>query len=142
MPFVSYKTRIDAPADRLWSMMVEKMRHPDRYVPGVVSVRVVSEFGPGSIEREMLVQSDQGEKIVREMISADEATKTVIFKLKDDPVFSGYVVNVVLEEDGVVELDYTMHWTMKSGDPEPDGPDFAAAVRSAVLHAKAMAEQS
>ncbi|MEM9761415.1 MAG: AtaL-like protein [Pseudomonadota bacterium] len=140
MPFVAYKTAVDAPADRLWSMMVEKIRRPDRYVPGVVSVRVVSEFGPASIEREMVVEASEGRKTVRELISADETTRTVIFKLKDDPVFTGYVVNMLFEENGMVQLDYTMHWTTKSGQPEPDGPDFAAAIEGAVRQAKRMAE--
>ena len=140
MPFATYKASVDAPAGKLWDMMVEKIRHPDKYVPGVVSVRVVKEFGSTAIEREMLVQSDRGEKTVREIISADPVTRTVIFKLKDDPVYSGYVINMVFEENGVVELDYTMHWTTKTGEAEPEGPDFAAAVKGAVLQAKSMAE--
>ena len=39
---------------------------------------------------------------MREIIAANPTTGTVIFKLKNDPVFTGYVINMVIEEDGVV----------------------------------------
>ncbi len=79
---------------------------------------------------------------MREIIAANPTTGTVIFKLKNDPVFTGYVINMVIEEDGVVELDYTMRWTTKDGAPEKEGPDFSVAIKGAVLQAKQMAERT
>ena len=65
----------------------------------------------------------------------------MIFKLIDDPVYTGFVVNVVFEEGGRVELDYTMHWTPKAGTEPPGGRDWAETVRRAVLQTKALAEE-
>lgn len=140
MPFTSFKTRVDCSAEKLWTLLVEKIRRPDKYVPGVTSVKVIKEFGPTSIEREMVAKDGQGEKTVREIITADEVTMSVMFKLKDDPVYTGYVLNTIFSEDGVVELDYTLHWTLKEGREEAVGPNMTDAIKNAVLHTKKLAE--
>ncbi|MEO0460635.1 MAG: DUF1857 domain-containing protein [Myxococcota bacterium] len=108
---------------------------------GVVEVRVVQEFGPDSIEREMIVKDGDTTKTVHELITADPATKTVIFKLKNDPDYTGYVINMVFDEGGIVELDYTMHWTQKDPSKSLREPDWSKAIKSAVLHAKGMVEK-
>lgn len=140
MPFTSFKTEVDASAERLWEMMVEKMRRPDKYVPGVVSVDVVQEFSDLAIERRMTAKEGGAEKTIHEIITADPETMTVIFKLKDDPVYTGYVINMIFDEDGKVELDYTMHWTPKDASAVTNEPDWARAIQGAVLHAKKLAE--
>ncbi|QLC24869.1 DUF1857 family protein [Parasphingopyxis algicola] len=142
MPLTAFKTRIDCTSAKLWDMLIDKIRHPDKFVPGVVSVEVVQEFGPTSIERKMVVRQGDTEKVVSELITADEATKTVIFKLKDDPIYTGYVANVIFEENGVVELDYTLHWTAKDPANEPPAPNMSEAIKGAVLHTKELAEQA
>lgn len=93
-----------------------------------------------SIERRMVVKDGDREKTIHEIITADPGTMTVIFKLKDDPVYTGYVVNMVFDEDGIVELDYTMHWTPKNSTPPTGEPDWVSAIEAAVLHAKQLAE--
>jgi hypothetical protein len=45
-PFVTHIAKVNAPADVLWSKLVEKIRRPDLYVPGVKTVEVVQEFSP------------------------------------------------------------------------------------------------
>ncbi|WP_227268101.1 AtaL-like protein [Roseobacter weihaiensis] len=140
MPFTSHKTRIDCAADKLWDMMKDKIRRPDKYVPGVIDVEIVQEFGPDSVERRMVAKDGDGQKTVHETITADDATRTVIFKLKDDPDYTGYVINMIFEEDGVVELDYTMHWTQKDPTKSLSEPDWAKAIEGAVRHAKDLAE--
>ncbi|MEL6339750.1 MAG: AtaL-like protein [Myxococcota bacterium] len=132
---------MNASSEVLWAMLRDKIRRPDKYVPGVVSVEVLSEFGGDSIEREMTVQAGDKQKAVREIITADPVTMTVLFKLKDDPSYTGYVLNTIFDESGVVELEYTLHWTPKQLGEEPAGPDMAAAIKNAVLHTKAMAEE-
>ncbi|MBD2843292.1 AtaL-like protein [Erythrobacter rubeus] len=140
MPFTSHKTAIHASAEQVWELMIDKIRRPDKYVPGVVSVEVLQEFSELSIERSMTVQQGDTQKTVREIIWADPNTMAVIFKLKDDPDYTGYVLNMVFEEDGEVQLDITMHWTEKDPDAVIEGPDWEAAVRGAVMHTKELAE--
>lgn len=141
MPFTSFKTAIEAPAERLWDMLLEKMRRPDKYVPGVVSVDILRAISDMAVERRMVVKDGSREKTVHEIVSADPETKSVIFKLRNDPVYTGYVLNMIFEEDGKVELDYTLHWTAKDPSLDAVEPDWAKAIEGAVLHAKALAEK-
>ena len=140
MPFTSFKTEIDASSERVWDMMIEKIRRPDKYVPGVISVDVLQEFSDLSIERRMTAREGDAEKVVHEIITADPETRTVIFKLKNDPIYTGYVLNMVFDEDGKVELDYTMHWTPKDPAATINEPDWERGIQNAVLHAKKVAE--
>ncbi|WP_281300246.1 MULTISPECIES: AtaL-like protein [unclassified Iodidimonas] len=140
MPFTNFKTDVHASADLLWDMMVEKIRRPDKFVPGVVSVEILQEFSDLSVERRMTVKDGNNSKIIREIITADPVTRTVIFKLKDDQAYTGYVLNMVFDEDGKVELDYTMHWTPKNPDTQINEPNWESAIHNAVLHAKKLAE--
>lgn len=142
MGLASTKLKINCSANKLWEMMVEKIRRPDKYVPGVTEVKVLQDFGPLSIEREMIVKNGTEEHTVRELITADETSKTVIFKLKDHPHFTGYVINMIFDDGDDVELDYTAHWTKK--DPHSDVllPNLEEMIRKAVEHTKELAEVS
>ena len=73
MILTSAKEVIDAPADRVWEMLRDKIRNPHKYVPGVTAVEIVREIGPDSIERRMTITNGSGAKIVYEIISADPA---------------------------------------------------------------------
>ena len=140
MPLASYKTAVDVPADRLWDLMLDKMEHPDRYVPGIQRVEILKRFDNGDVERVLRVGEGEAAKSIHELVHADPRTRTVIYKLIDDPVFSGFVANAVFEEDGRVELDFTMHWTPKTGPEPTGGPDWGELVRAAVLQVKSIAE--
>mmetsp|Transcript_8052 Transcript_8052/g.11061 ORF Transcript_8052/g.11061 Transcript_8052/m.11061 type:complete len:96 (+) Transcript_8052:469-756(+) len=72
-------------------------------------------------------------------ISISDITKTVVFLLKNDPNYYGFVTNTVFEaQDGTTILDYTVNWTPYK--KETEGPDMANSIRNAVLHAKCIAE--
>lgn len=138
MTFVNHKVKVDAPVDRVWSLLLHKIRHPDLYVPGIVKVEILNELGAFAVERRM--ETDRG-KSIHEVISADELTKCVIFKYKTDPVFSGYVLNMVHEEEDGTYLEYALHWTPKPGTDQTETDAFwAETIKNAVLHAKRIAE--
>lgn len=141
MPLTAFKTEVNAPAATLWTMMREKMERPDKYVPGVQKVEIVQRFDEGSIERVMVAGGGDQAKTIHEIITADDRTMTVVFKLKDDPIYTGFVINTVFEDEGHVWLDYTMHWTPKDIGAQIEEPDFAEVVKESVLKAKAMAEE-
>jgi hypothetical protein len=80
-------------------------------------------------------------KVVHEMITADEMTKTVIFKHHHtDDVFRGFVINMVFEEEGEVFLNYTMNWYYKAGEGEDIQAAFQDNIKKAVMKAKEIAE--
>lgn len=134
MPFVAHRVPVQAPVDRLWALMVEKIRAPQRFVPGVETVEVVREFGPLSIERRM----QAGGTLVHELITADPTTLSVMFKLVGDQRYRGFVLNLIYPGD-VPELEYVMHWHPRAG-AAPDPTDWQAAIVGAVEQAKALAE--
>lgn len=138
MPLVNHREKVNASAEKLWAMMQEKMRHPDKYVPGIVHVEILNDYNEFNIERSM--KTVHG-KVIRELISADKFTKTVIFKSFHDTMYSGFVSNTIFEEEDGVYLDYTLNWTLKPGqhDPQPDS-FWAETIKKAVLHAKMLAE--
>jgi len=140
MPFTQFRARIDAPAALIWAMMKEKIRRPDKYVPSVVSVEIPTEFGPNSVERIMVLEDGKARKTVHEVISADETTRTVIFKLMNDPVYTGFVSNMVFDHGDYGELDYTMNWAPQGNSLLVREPDWDAVIKNAVLHAKKIAE--
>ena len=141
MILYSYKTEIKASPKKLWELMTDKIRRPDKYVPGVQSVSILQEHGPLHIEREMIVKDEKGEKVITESISADPHTKTVIFKLRNDAYFNGYVLNIIYETEDFVELEYLVCWTPKGDSLPKSMPDMEKAIKNAVEHAKSLAEQ-
>jgi len=115
--FTNHKVRVSAPVNTIWKVFIEKIRRPDKYVPGVVKVEVVKEISPLAIERRMETATGQ---VISEIISADEITKTVIFKHNQDKFFSGIVTNTIYEEnDGKdVFIEIAMTWSLKKPDSE------------------------
>ncbi len=142
MPFAHLQEVIGAPAGAVWAMMREKIERPEKYVPGVTSVDIVDRFDDGSVERVMVARTGAGDKTIHEIISASDATRTVVFVLKDDPDFYGFISNTVFETGAGTVLDYTVNWTPRSDAAAASAPDMAAMIRGAVLHAKALAEAS
>lgn len=140
MPLATYKTTVRAPVALLWDMMKDKIERPDKYVPGVTAVEIVNRLGDRTVERVMHVSAARQDNRVHEIISYDDATMTVVFKLKDDPLYTGIVTNTVFEEDGRVELAYVLYWTPKDPRTLPPEIDLAEVIKAAVLHAKALAE--
>ncbi len=138
MPLVNYRVKVHASANKLWDMMLDKMRRPDKYVPGIVRVAILREHSATCIEREM--ETAQG-KVIRELIVAEPLTLTVIFKSYQDEVYSGFVTNTIFEEDDGVYLDYTLNWTLKPGKSAAQPDSFwQETIKNAVLHAKQLAE--
>lgn len=138
MPLINHREKINVNPEKLWAMMLEKMRHPDKYVPGIVRVEILNDYDEFNIERSM--ETIHG-KVIHELISADKFTKTVIFKSFHDTMYSGFVSNTIFEEEDGVYLDYTLNWTLKPGqhDTQPDS-FWADTIKKAVLHAKMLAE--
>jgi len=146
--FISYKAKVNASVPTVWKVLLDKIRRPDKYVPGVVKVEILKELGPNAIERRMETATGQ---VIAETISADALTKTVLFKHHNDPKLSGMVTNVVYEEnDGKdVFVEFVMSWTAKSIDSsEEDKKIFeemkarmsAGMIKGAVLKTKEHAE--
>lgn len=136
----AFRTSVNASASLVWQMMKEKIERPDLYVPAVERVEFARRVGPQCYERLMYANFGAGAHPVREHISYDDLTMTVVFKLVDDARFTGIVTNTVYESDGQVELEYTMHWSPRPASGVVEG-DWDEVMRQAVLHACRLAEE-
>ncbi|CAE7767516.1 unnamed protein product [Symbiodinium sp. CCMP2592] len=153
----SHREVVFAPPSLAWKMLIEKIRRPDKYVPGVTSVEVVKELGGNSIERKMTA----GGKVIHEIIGADATAMTVIFRMhQSHPILSGFVTNTVLPHEGELGggategekepescvIDYTMCWEAKPGAPEDAVKQMQEMLPkscvNAVTHAKELMEKA
>lgn len=141
MPLVRHRAGIDAPVEAIWNHLLRKVEKPEDYVPAAVSSKILARPGSGSVERLMILRDESGqERPTREIITADRATLTVVFKLVDNPVFTGLVTNTVIETDGSPTFDITMNWIERQGVPKVDDVDWQAMVTDAVLQTKQQVE--
>jgi Domain of unknown function (DUF1857) len=135
--FTQHAVRVNASKAVLWEKLLNKIRHPDKYIAGVTNVEIVKEHGELSVERKM----QQGGRVVHEYITADPLTLTVVFKTApDDPHYRGFVTNTVFEEDGQVYLDFTLNWMGKNPEAQDMQAQVETAIIGAVMHTKELAE--
>lgn len=140
MARVQHMVSVDAPAALVWALLKEKIERPERFVPGARDVEVVRRIDDRAVERVMRIGPPDAPRTVREVISYDDATMTVIFKLVDDPVNVGFVTNTIFEDAGLVKLDFTMRWTRRDGGADDAVMDRAAVIRRAVENTRDVCE--
>ncbi len=90
MPYATYKTNVNSSVKTLWDLLMDKIENPQRYVPGVVSVKILSKNG-----KEVLREMASDSFTVTEKITWNEETKEIIFTLVDHPLFRGRVINKI-----------------------------------------------
>jgi hypothetical protein len=140
MALVSYRIRVNAPMDVLWKHLLEKVETPEKFIPAVTRSEILGRPGPGTVDRLMYLDDGTGEKPTREIITSDIHTRSIVFKMIDNPVWSGFVANTVMDDRDGLELDITMHWQAKEeGHPAESAP-WAEIVKDAVLQTKELAE--
>ncbi len=140
MALVQHTVTVDAPASLVWALLKEKIERPERFVPGARDVEIVRRIDDRAVERVMRIGPPDAPRTVREVISYDDATMTVIFKLVDDPVNVGFVTNTIFEDAGLVKLDFTMRWTRRDGGADDASMDRAAMIRRAVENTRDVCE--
>lgn len=140
MALVSYRTRVDAPFEVLWDHLLQKIETPERFIPAVTRSEILARPGPATVDRLMYLDDGSGEMPTREIITHDIHTRCVVFRMHDNPVWSGLVTNTVLDDRDGLELDITMHWQlMVPGHPAEHAP-WEEIVRDAVLLTKQQCE--
>lgn len=138
MPKTACSVSVNAPVETVWNLLIDKIRHPERYVPGVTRVTIL-EASDAGVLREMTA----GGLKVTERITQDAERREVVFTLVDHPVYMGQVVNrIAVGRDGRPVLEYVMNWMPRACIEAPQGADLAAAVRGTVLHLKELAERT
>lgn len=135
MATVGYTISVRATFDVLWSVLRERVEHPDRTNDRVTDVRVETR-ADGSLHRTM--QSEAG--AVVETITLDESFRRVKATLVDHPVFSGWTQQEVAHKrhgDGTLDLTVSVNWTYRDGR---EVGDLGAVVQATALDIKTAAE--
>lgn len=140
MALVSYRTRVNAPLEVLWKHLLEKIETPEKFIPAVTRSEILGRPGPNTVDRLMYLDDGSGEKPTRELITSDIHTRSIVFKMIDNPVWSGVVTNSILDDHDGLELDITMHWRAKDKDHPADKAPWAEIVKDAVMQTKELAE--
>jgi len=144
MPSAQYKTTIDAPYERVYAMLVDKVERPRIYV-GAVMYSSILEHGDGYVIREMY-QPLPVDLTIKERIydQAVRAGRDFVFEYVDNARYTGSFHNILTRVEGredQVELAYIMDWRPQPGTQDPMSQDVAQAmVRNGVNHMKELAE--
>ena len=139
----SHRVTINATPASVYEHLLLKIRHPERFVPGVSNVEIIEDIGPNCIERKMTLPNG---KIAHEVIGAEPSTLSVMFRLFPGGAFSGYVSNVVLphyqngtkEEDSIItncDVDFTLNWVASAGVSDADFEAAKLAMAGAIVNA-------
>lgn len=144
MPHTSYKTTIQAPYERVYELLLDKMDWPRKYV-GVISHSSVLERGDGYTIREMYQPQPVGLTIKEKIYHHDiDGGHEFVYEHVDNASYTGTFRNVLTRlpgDDSAVELEYVQAWDAHPGtaDPISDG-DAERAISNGVEHLKALAE--
>jgi hypothetical protein len=147
MPYGTYSTPVNAPAEKIWETLLDKARRPHKYIPYEILEFKIHEESPDGLLREMRTS----EAHVLERVKFDKQSGTITFTLVDHPLYEGAFTNRVSpptpESGGLPVIAYTVDVTPRSPEAEkqPEAKWFHTvaqpdAVAKAVLHMKGILE--
>ena len=123
MPQLQFSAILKAPVGHVWTQLVNKVYHPELFLPGVQEVKIL-EDGPGNrAVRQMTLNGPHGQMVILEEITWDESTHIVDFRILEHPSHTGNVINRIdLKKEGdsdEVWLTYEMNWVFKGEGADP-----------------------
>lgn len=124
MPHVSYESAVNAPAETAWKVIVEKTEHPERFYPGIQSVKILERTDGGFVRR---LTTEDGD-VRTERFVLDKEHLQVTATLIDHPVYSGTVVCQVsvLDEGPLLRCD--LNWSPNAGVEPADSSELGRLV--------------
>lgn len=144
MPKIDYYTAVDADLQTIWSVLLDRIEHPDRYLAEVESFRFVESTEDYAI-RETVIRGTA----IQEKITIDERQGEVRYQLLNDPLFTGDVYNALIppaENDPQAKpvVQFRMDWQPLNEDAqrlEVEGSELLEeSLKQAVHYVKDLAE--
>ncbi len=102
---ISHSEQINSTFETLWSLLLDKVQHPDITIKEITHVEILEKYDDG-ILRQMHVLG----MTIRERVTIDEQNKIVRFDLIENPMFTGYFLNKVEGSDEKLTLIYEQNW--------------------------------
>ncbi len=102
---ISHSEQINSTFETLWTLLLDKVQHPDRTIKEVTHVEVLEKYDDG-----ILRQMQALGITIKERITIDKQNKIVRFDLIENSMFTGYFLNKVEGYDGKLTLIYAQNW--------------------------------
>jgi hypothetical protein len=144
MPHANFKTVINAPYERVSTLLIDKMEKPKKYV-GTIQRSKILERGDGYIVREMY-EPKPSDLVIREKIYLRPIPdgEEFIYEHMNNARYTGSFHNILKRVEGrkdQSELEYVMNWTPHPGVEEKiDATTAGRMVMLGVNHLKELAE--
>ena len=102
---ISHSEQINSTFETLWTLLLDKVRHPDRTIKEITHVEILEKYDDG-----ILRQIHALGMTIKERITIDEQNKIVRFDLIENSMFTGYFLNKVESSDEKLTLIYEQNW--------------------------------
>ena len=102
---ISHSEQINSTFETLWSLLLDKVQHPDITIKEITHVEVLEKYDDG-----ILRQMHALGMTIRERVTIDEQNKIVRFDLIENSMFTGYFLNKVEGSDEKLTLIYEQNW--------------------------------
>ena len=102
---ISHSEPINSTFETLWTLLLDKVQHPDRTIKEVTHVDVLEKYDDG-----ILRQMQALGMTIKERITIDEQNKIVRYDMIENSMFTGYFLNKVEGNDGKLILIYEQNW--------------------------------
>lgn len=136
-PYHGYTAEINAPVELVWSVILDKIKHPEKYTPGVKDVKILDEGvedGTPWVLREMSVPGPPFP--LKERLTYSTSEMLGKSTLLDNPKMTGSIYNKVHVKDGKVSLEFYSEL-----EPKGDGPIPLPEFEKGVTHTKEIIEK-
>jgi hypothetical protein len=102
---ISHREQINTTFETLWTLLIDKVHHPDRTIKEVTHVEILETYEDG-----ILRQMQALGMIIKERITVNEQNKIIRFELIQNSMFTGYFLNKVEGYDRKLTLIYEQNW--------------------------------
>jgi SnoaL-like domain len=135
MPFATRSVMVNAPVEAIWSTLVDKGEHPEKYMPFKPEILKTHETFPNGLLREIKTEYMH----LFERVTFDKNAGVVKFSLENHPVYSGFIVEKVTPPEdpgGLPLLTFTMDLQPKSATAEqqPEAQWFLNAAKPELIY--------
>ncbi len=143
MPHATFTSTINAPVETVWALLLDKVEHPERYIPAITGSEILGRYHDGVL-REMKTEKMK----IKERISLDEQAREIRFTLVDHPFFTGQTINRLLPPladfpNDPVTLTFALDWQPSNAQASAiTQTELDQTLKHAVLETKSRAEQA
>jgi len=136
MLFATRSVMVNASVEAIWSTLVDKAEHPEKYMPFKPEILNIHETFPNGLLREIKTEYMH----LFERVTFDKNAGVVKFSVENHPVYSGFIVETVTPPEdphGLPLLTFTMDLQPKSATAEqqPEAQWFLNAAKPELIYA-------